>query len=99
VRLLTEMRRAGDIPFDWIADNTRLMRKPRTYSSLEAMLTQTKEFYRRALWDDQDAYVAIWLEKDALSGVLLEAAYQWDVPLMVTRGYSSVSFLHSGRSH
>jgi hypothetical protein len=27
--------------------------------------------------------------------VLLEETNQWDVPLMVTRGYSSVSFLHS----
>jgi hypothetical protein len=26
VRLLTEMREAGMIPFDWIADNTRWMR-------------------------------------------------------------------------
>ena len=31
VRLLTEMRLAGEIPFGWIADNTRWMRKPRTY--------------------------------------------------------------------
>ncbi len=28
VRLLVEMREAGDIPFEWIADNTRWMRSP-----------------------------------------------------------------------
>src|SRR5450756_1372657 len=28
VRLLTAMRRAKEIPFGWIADNTRWMRKP-----------------------------------------------------------------------
>jgi hypothetical protein len=38
--------------------------------------------------------VEIWLEKDALSGVLYEVTYRWDVPLMVTRGYPSLSFLH-----
>ena len=38
VRLLTEMRWARDIPFGWIADNTRWMRKPRTYSSVEDAL-------------------------------------------------------------
>ena len=28
IRLLVEMRESGEIPFDWIADNTRWMRKP-----------------------------------------------------------------------
>lgn len=72
IRLLTELRRAGEIPFEWIADNTRWMRKPASYSSLAHMLAQQKKFFRRALWDDQEAYVEIWLEKDALSGVLLK---------------------------
>ncbi|MBZ5623506.1 MAG: hypothetical protein LAQ69_33010 [Acidobacteriia bacterium] len=94
-RLLTEMRRAGEIPFDWIADNTRWMRKPRTYDSLRNMLELTKDTYRRALWNDQPVYVEIWLEKDALSGVVYKETHQWDVPLMVTRGYPSVSYLHA----
>jgi len=42
-RLLTEMRRAGEIPFDWIADNTRWMRKPRTYDSLRNMLARADQ--------------------------------------------------------
>ena len=94
-RLLTIMRREGELPFGWIADNTRWMRKPRTYSSLEDVLEQTANFYRRALWDDQDVYVEVWLEKDALSGVLYPITEGWDVPLMVTRGYPSLSFLYS----
>lgn len=95
VRLLGLMRREGWIPFDWIADNTRWMRKPRTYSSLADMLDQQQQFYRRAVWDNQDAYVEIWLEKDALAGVLLEETAEYDVPLMVTRGYASLSYLHN----
>jgi hypothetical protein len=89
------MRRAGEIPFSWIADTTRWMRKPTTYSSLENMLKRTAEAYRRSVWDNQEAYVEIWLEKDALAGVLYEATSVWDVPLMVTRGYPSLSYLHS----
>ena len=94
-RLLTIMRREGELPFGGIADNTRWRRKPRTYSSLEDVLEQTANFYRRALWDDQDVYVEVWLEKDALSGVLYPITEGWDVPLMVTRGYPSLSFLYS----
>jgi hypothetical protein len=94
VRLLGDMRRNGEIEFNWIADNTRWMRKPRTYSSLESMLKRTAEAYRRSVWDNQECYVEIWLEKDALAGVLFEETGAWDVPLMVTRGYPSISFLH-----
>ena len=60
------------------------MRKPTTHSSLEAALIRTAETYRRAIWDEQNAYVEVWLEKDALAGVLVEVTRQWDVPLMVT---------------
>jgi hypothetical protein len=94
VRLLTAMRRSGEIPFGWIADNTRWMRKPSSYSSLSDMLAESQRFYRRALWDDQDVYVEIWLEKDALSGVLYDVTAEFDVPLMVTRGYPSISYLY-----
>jgi hypothetical protein len=71
------------------------MRKPRTFSSAEQALRRTAEVYRRSLWDNQKVYCEIWLEKDALAGVLYEVTKEWDVPLMVTRGYASLSFLHS----
>ncbi len=94
-RLLVLMRRDGTLPYGWIADNTRWMRKPTTYGSLGVMLDNCQRTYRRALWNDQDAYVEVWLEKEALAGVLIDVTAEWDVPLMVTRGYPSVSFLHS----
>src|SRR5690348_11692411 len=72
VRLTGEMRLAGEIEFGWIADNTRWMRKPRTHSSLEHALNETARTYRRSVWDDQDVYVEVWLEKDALAGVLVD---------------------------
>ena len=43
-----DRRRSGAIPFGWIADNTRWQRKPRTYSSIEDVLTTTARTYRRA---------------------------------------------------
>lgn len=93
-RLLTEMRRAGTLPYGWIADNTRWMRKPTTYNDLHDMLQLTARTYRRALWGSQNAYVEVWLEKDALAGVIYDVTEDWDVPLMVTRGYPSITFLH-----
>lgn len=93
-RLLVEMRRAGTVPYGWIADNTRWMRRPRTYGSMKAALRITAEAYRRSLWATAPATVEVWLEKDALAGVLYEVTEAWDVPLMVTRGYPSLSYLH-----
>jgi len=58
-------------------------------------LHDTARHYRRALWHEQADYVEVWLEKDALAGVLYDVTGEWDVPLMVVRGYSSLSFLHS----
>lgn len=92
-RLLTDMRLAGELPFSWIADNTRWMRKPTTYTSWENALENTAATYRRAMWADAPVYVEVWLEKDALAGVLLDVTRRWDVPLMVTRGYPSLSYL------
>jgi hypothetical protein len=88
-----KMRRESELPYGWIADATRWQRKPATYSSAEAMLERTARTYRQAIWEDQDAYVEVWLEKDALAGVVYQVTSQWDVPLMVTRGYPSLSYL------
>jgi hypothetical protein len=93
-RLLGEMRRSGEIPYERIADSTRWMRKPITFDSIEDALRSTAATYRRALWSDSTVAVEIWVEKEALAGVLVEITDPWDSPLMVTRGYPSMSFLH-----
>ncbi len=93
--MLTDMRKSGALPYGWIADNTRLMRKPRTYVGIEHALENTAKFYRKNLWADAGVYVEVWLEKDALSGVIYDVTHDFDVPLMVARGYASLSFLHS----
>lgn len=91
---LVKMRRNGILPYEWLADNTRWQRKPRTYCGVSHALRSTAELYRKALWADIDAYVEIWLEKDALAGVIWPIVSRYDVPLMVSRGYASLSFLH-----
>jgi hypothetical protein len=39
------------------------------------------------------------LEKDALAGVVYPITNVYDVPLMVARGYASLSFLHSAAEY
>jgi hypothetical protein len=96
---LTVMRRAGELPYGWLADNTRWQRKPRTFDSVEAALQETAKFYRKSLWTHADSYVEVWLEKDALSGVIYPVTSVYDVPLMVARGYASLSFLYDAADY
>jgi hypothetical protein len=93
--LLAAMRRDGDLPYSWMADNTRWMRKPRTYHGLASAIDHWAQSYRRSLWSEAESYCEIWLEKDALAGVVTDVTIEYDVPLMVSRGYASLSFLHS----
>ena len=44
--------------------------------------------------DDADTYVEIWCEKDALAGVILPITRKYDVPLMVSRGFTSETFAY-----
>lgn len=94
-RLLAEMRLEGEMPFGWIADGTRWQRKPKTHAGLRDALGDIHRTYRRNLWENQDAYIEVWLEKEALAGVIYQVTARYDVPLMVTRGYPSLSFLAS----
>ena len=96
---LVLMRRAGVLPYGWLADNTRWQRKPNTHRSIYDALKETARFYRRDLWADAESYVEVWLEKDALAGVVMPVTELNDVPLMVSRGYASLSFLHSAASY
>lgn len=91
-RQVLDLRRTGRLEYDWIADATRWMRKPRTHNSLTAAVQETARTYRKALWLDTDSYVEIWCEKDALAGVIYPVTSSYDVPLMVARGFSSETF-------
>src|SRR5262249_57538412 len=79
---------------EWLVDNTRWALKPRTHESVRAALLDTAANYRKSIWRDEECRVQIWIEKDALSSVVLPVTDEYDVPLYPARGYSSITFLH-----
>ena len=87
--------KSGVVPFGWISDATRWMRKPHSFGSIEAALQNTVQTYRRAVWHDAAVHVEFWIEKDALAGTIYDVTAEYDVPLLVARGYSSLTFLHA----
>lgn len=90
-----KVRREGLLPWSFIADATRWQRKPQSWDSVDDALHATWKTYRRNLWRSQSLRPEIWLEKDALAGVVMEATEAWDVPLMVSRGQASNTYCYN----
>jgi len=93
-RRVLKMRRAGELPYWWITDGSRLRFEPDTFTDAKAALANTAHTYRRNLWIDQHAHVEIWCEKDAIRGVVYPVTAEYHVPLLISRGYSSETFLY-----
>lgn len=91
-RQVLQLRRNGRMPYSAIADATRWMRKPPTYDSVADALAETAALYRRNIWSEHLEHVEIWVEKDALAGVIYPVTAEYGVPLMVSRGFSSETF-------
>ena len=94
IRLMTEMRLTGDLPYDWVVDESRRVRITQTFDNVQDAIEQTAQFYRRSALAQSDDYVEIWCEKDALAGAMWDVTSEYDVPLMVSRGMPSITFLH-----
>jgi hypothetical protein len=95
IRLASKMRLSHELPFHWIADNSRMHLQPTTYDSIEQSLMNAAHSYRKNLWNDQNVYCEIWIEKDAIAGIVSPITSEYDVPLYPCRGQASLSYLYS----
>jgi len=99
-RRLLKLREQGKIPYGWITDNVRIVRGHNRYDGPEDYARIAAEFYRRDYWADSPVSVEVWLEKDALAGVLEPVVVEeCGLDLHVTRGYASVTYLQSAADH
>ncbi|WP_428488626.1 hypothetical protein [Rhodopila sp.] len=90
---LVTLRDDGLIPLPWIVDFSRIVRAPTTFASPLDALDTVAKFYRVDTWQDEAERVLVFIEKDALTGVILPVTDEYGVPLLSLRGYSSISFL------
>lgn len=94
IRLMTEMRLSGDLPYEWVVDMSRQVQNTQTFDNVQDAIEHTAQFYRRSALKQSDVYVEVWCEKDALAGAMWDVTSDYDVPLMVSRGMPSITFLH-----
>ena len=92
--LLGEARMCGLVDWDVIEDRIRIPKFPNEFANLLEGIDTLIDAYRLNRWEGQDNYIEVWVEKDALSGVLLPITQRYHVRLLVNRGYSSISAIH-----
>ncbi len=92
--LVSNARLAGMMDWDAIEDRVRQPRQPPEFDSLEDLVKAALRSYRLPRWKGQENYVELWVEKDALAGVLEPIAREYHVTMMVNRGYSSQSAMY-----
>lgn len=89
--LINDGRMAGMIDWNSIVDRTRYIRHNSHWSRPEDVISSAEYSYMLNRWTGQPCYVEVWVEKDALVGVVGQACKKLDVPYFSCRGYTSQS--------
>lgn len=90
-KLISNGRLAGLIDWSAIEDRTRAISRPFPWSSPKSILNSAAKSYHRDRWIEQEFRVEVWIEKEALSGVIDPVCRRWDLTSFCCRGYVSQS--------
>lgn len=92
-RLTSDMRWSEELAIERICDNTREEKVVSQWPDLASFIYDVRRSYRLNYWDHSSQFLQVWLEKEALSGVVRPECDRYGVGLWVSRGYSSISLL------
>lgn len=101
-KLLKNARNQGLISWDDIEDRVRVIERGEGWTDkidfVGYELSRFLEGYRRHLVQDQDKFIEVWIEKDALRTIFSRLTSQYCISTVVCRGFSSASFLNDFRN-
>jgi hypothetical protein len=89
-----KLRRAGAIPYAWIADMSRRGYFVNTFQNASNFLRQMIGLYRADLWSDADNRCEVWVESRSIASVIMADCKELAVDLFPCGGFSSLSFVH-----
>ena len=92
--ILSSARLAGLVDWDAIEDRVRRPYKRSEFDDMKDLVEAAIASYRLPRWKGQQCYAELWVEKDALAGVLKPIADKFHITMMVNRGYSSQSAMY-----
>ena len=91
---LRDAREGGDIPWDWIVDETRAAECVNAWEDPAAYIETVKRAYRRDRWTDQPYRLEVWSEKGTVRGTLAPVLDKYGVTFRVFHGYGSATTVH-----
>jgi hypothetical protein len=93
-RLLKEARERGDIPWEWIVDETRALERTPTWDDPAQYARCVARSYRRDFWNQQPVRCEVWSEKGTVRGVLGPVLDHYAVGFRVMHGFSSATAIY-----
>jgi hypothetical protein len=94
-RTVTDARRAGRIDWGAIEDRTRNVRRLPTWDDPSKIINACASQYRESLWSRQPYRSEVWIEKDALIGVIEGVSNEFRAPYFSCRGNVSESEMYA----
>jgi hypothetical protein len=94
-RLILQMRRAGLAPMSSITDPTRERIVPATWKDMAEYAEWAADVYRKDPWQDQLDRVEVFIEKQAMEGVVRPITDKYVVSLIPIRGQCSETWCWS----
>lgn len=89
--IINDARLAGYIDWDSIEDRTRNLESNAHWSSPKDGIQALRDQYRIDMWANQSERVEVWIEKEALVGIIDGVCRELDVDYFACRGYVSQS--------
>lgn len=89
--IVNDARLAGLLDWNYIEDRTRGIRAISTWEDVESIISSAAASFTTDKWKNQQSYVEVWIEKDALVGVFERICNELEIPLLSCRGYTSQS--------
>jgi hypothetical protein len=89
--IIGDARLAGLLDWEAIEDRTRNLAELQYWDSPKNVLEAAAGSFRYDRWDNQPVRIEVWVEKEALAGVVERTAFKYRCPFFACRGYSSQS--------
>lgn len=92
--IINDARLTGLIDWNAIEDRGRSMSGWYGSSDPEDAIRDASYSYKENKNEHQDTIVEVWIEKEALTGVIRTACFKWQLPFFACKGYVSQSAMH-----
>jgi hypothetical protein len=93
-RLIRIAREEGDVPWEWIVDESREAETVQLWANPDEIIDATVRGYRRDYWQDQPYRVEVWSEKGTIRGTLGPVLDEYGITFRVMHGYASATVVN-----